>query len=62
MKKQDLDFIDKIVCKYLAHDEARARRIIKRALPKLHVAERPRLRPSGKKGKANGTNLIRQAG
>lgn len=58
MKKQDLDFIDKIVCKYLAHDEARARRIIKRALPKLHVAERPRVR----KGKANGTNLIRQAG
>ena len=61
MKKQELDFIDKIVCKYLAHDEARARRIIKRALPKLHVAERPRAR-KGKEAQNAGTDLIRQAG
>jgi len=50
--------IEKLIIHYLSRDEARARRIIKRALPKLHVAERPRVR----KGKANGTNLIRQAG
>lgn len=41
MKKQDLDFIDKIVCKYLAHDEARARVIIKRALPKHNLSRNP---------------------
>lgn len=42
MKKPTLDFIDKAVVKYLSWDEARARRIIKKALPKLHVAEKPR--------------------
>ena len=33
-----------------------------RLKPRQYVAERPRLRPSGKKGKENGTDLIRQAG
>ena len=41
-KKIELDLIDKMVMRYLKHDEHRARRIIKAAWPKLHVAERPR--------------------
>ena len=50
-KKPELDWIGKMVMRYLKHDESRARRIIKRALPKLHVAERPRAR-KGKEEKA----------
>lgn len=34
--------IESLVTSYLRHDEGRARRIIKAAWPKLHVAERPR--------------------
>jgi hypothetical protein len=40
--KKELDRIDRMVVWYLSHDEARARRIIKAAWPKLHVAEKPR--------------------
>lgn len=44
--------IEKLIIHYLSRDEARARRIIKRALPKLHVAERPRVR-KGKEDNAS---------
>jgi hypothetical protein len=57
MKKQDLDFIDKIVCKYLSHDEPRAKRIIEAAYPGRHLSRNPI-----RKGKGNGTDLARQAG
>jgi hypothetical protein len=40
-KKPELDWIGKMVMRYLKHDESRARRIIKRALPKHNLSRNP---------------------